>query len=137
MVGMRKDPKVGGGVGGTCEVAKNQTQHLPSDFGSSNVAIFRSSDISSFGSSDVASFGSSDVASFGSSDVASFGSSDVANFGSRYVAWFSKNLGLYTPCTGELYYFRMMLTMVKGPSSYKDIRIDDREYIEALREAKD
>ncbi|KAF1881569.1 hypothetical protein Lal_00021424 [Lupinus albus] len=29
MVGMRKDPKVGGGVGGTCEVAKNQTQHSP------------------------------------------------------------------------------------------------------------
>ncbi|KAE9616072.1 hypothetical protein Lalb_Chr04g0261901 [Lupinus albus] len=25
--GMRKDPKVGGGVGGTREVAKNQTQH--------------------------------------------------------------------------------------------------------------
>ncbi|KAF1874178.1 hypothetical protein Lal_00041624 [Lupinus albus] len=30
MVGMRKDPKVGGGVSGTCEVAKNQTQHSPS-----------------------------------------------------------------------------------------------------------
>ncbi|KAF1884144.1 hypothetical protein Lal_00046433 [Lupinus albus] len=29
MVGMRKDPKVGGGVSGTCEVAKNQTQHSP------------------------------------------------------------------------------------------------------------
>ncbi|KAF1883364.1 hypothetical protein Lal_00042254 [Lupinus albus] len=29
MVGMRKDPKVGGGVGGTYEVAKNQTQHSP------------------------------------------------------------------------------------------------------------
>ncbi|KAF1864845.1 hypothetical protein Lal_00031808 [Lupinus albus] len=29
MVGMRKDPRVGGGVGGTCEVAKNQTQHSP------------------------------------------------------------------------------------------------------------
>ncbi|KAF1894394.1 hypothetical protein Lal_00027153 [Lupinus albus] len=27
--GMRKDPKVGGGVGGTYEVAKNQTQHSP------------------------------------------------------------------------------------------------------------
>ncbi|KAF1895990.1 hypothetical protein Lal_00046746, partial [Lupinus albus] len=48
MVGMRKDPKVGGGVSGTCEVAKNQTQHSPSDtlaqvmlryFGSSYVAI--------------------------------------------------------------------------------------------------
>ncbi|KAF1891897.1 hypothetical protein Lal_00016928 [Lupinus albus] len=64
--GTRKDPKVGGGVGGTCEVTKNQTQQSPSDFGSS------------------------DVASFGSSDVASFGSSDVANFDSIYVAWFSK-----------------------------------------------
>ncbi|KAF1898225.1 hypothetical protein Lal_00032991 [Lupinus albus] len=30
MVGMRKDPKVVGGVGGTYEVAKNQTQHSPS-----------------------------------------------------------------------------------------------------------
>ncbi|KAF1891541.1 hypothetical protein Lal_00012434 [Lupinus albus] len=30
MVGMRKDPKVGGGVGGTCEVTRNQTQHSPS-----------------------------------------------------------------------------------------------------------
>ncbi|KAF1884122.1 hypothetical protein Lal_00046409 [Lupinus albus] len=29
MVGMRKDPKVGGGVNGTCEVAKNQTQPSP------------------------------------------------------------------------------------------------------------
>ncbi|KAF1868124.1 hypothetical protein Lal_00018640 [Lupinus albus] len=29
MVGMTKDPKVGGGVGGTCEVTKNQTQHSP------------------------------------------------------------------------------------------------------------
>ncbi|KAF1860361.1 hypothetical protein Lal_00037700 [Lupinus albus] len=27
---MRKDPRVGGGVGGTCEVTKNQTQHSPS-----------------------------------------------------------------------------------------------------------
>ncbi|KAF1883366.1 hypothetical protein Lal_00042256 [Lupinus albus] len=27
---MRKDPKVGGGVGGTCEIAKNQTQRSPS-----------------------------------------------------------------------------------------------------------
>ncbi|KAF1858826.1 hypothetical protein Lal_00027077 [Lupinus albus] len=26
---MRKDPRVGGGVGGTCEVAKNQIQHSP------------------------------------------------------------------------------------------------------------
>ncbi|KAF1886052.1 hypothetical protein Lal_00021333 [Lupinus albus] len=77
MVGMRKDPKVGGSVGGTCEVTENQTQHSPSDFDSSNVA--------SFGSSDVASSSSSDVASFGSSDVASFGSSNVANFGSNKV----------------------------------------------------
>ncbi|KAF1886076.1 hypothetical protein Lal_00021357, partial [Lupinus albus] len=29
MVGMRKDPKVGGGVGGTCIVTKDQTQHSP------------------------------------------------------------------------------------------------------------
>ncbi|KAF1870697.1 hypothetical protein Lal_00026301 [Lupinus albus] len=29
MVGMRKDPKVGGGVSGTCEVAKNQNQPSP------------------------------------------------------------------------------------------------------------
>ncbi|KAF1881565.1 hypothetical protein Lal_00021420 [Lupinus albus] len=29
MVGMRKDPKVRGGVGGTYEVSKNQTQHSP------------------------------------------------------------------------------------------------------------
>ncbi|KAF1866012.1 hypothetical protein Lal_00041710 [Lupinus albus] len=29
MVGMWKDPKVGGGVGGTCEVTRNQTQHSP------------------------------------------------------------------------------------------------------------
>ncbi|KAF1877137.1 hypothetical protein Lal_00015798 [Lupinus albus] len=91
MVGMRKDPKVGGGVGGTCEVAKNQTQHSPSDFGSSNVATFGSSDVASFGSSDLASFGSSDVASFGSSDVASFGSSDVASFGSSDVASFGSS----------------------------------------------
>ncbi|KAF1868161.1 hypothetical protein Lal_00018677 [Lupinus albus] len=91
MVGMRKNPKVGGGVDGTCEVTKNQTQHSPSDvarFGSSDVASFGSSDVASFGSSDVASFGSSDVASFGSSDVASFGSSDVASFGSSDVASF-------------------------------------------------
>ncbi|KAF1892745.1 hypothetical protein Lal_00042638 [Lupinus albus] len=26
---MRKDPKFGGGAGGTCEVTKNQTQHSP------------------------------------------------------------------------------------------------------------
>ncbi|KAF1877767.1 hypothetical protein Lal_00038076 [Lupinus albus] len=61
------------------------------------------------------------------------------------------------PCTGELYYLRMMLTVVKGPRSYEDIRTisenqyptfrdacfamgllkDDREYIDAIREAKD
>ncbi|KAF1864873.1 hypothetical protein Lal_00031836 [Lupinus albus] len=29
MVGMMKDPKVGGGVGGTCKVIKDQTQHSP------------------------------------------------------------------------------------------------------------
>ncbi|KAF1866071.1 hypothetical protein Lal_00013508 [Lupinus albus] len=88
----RKDPKVGGGVGGTCKVTKDQNQHSPSDFGSSDVAsfgssdvaIFVSSDVASFGSSDVASFDSSDVANFGSSYVESFGSSDVANFGSSY-----------------------------------------------------
>ncbi|KAF1892862.1 hypothetical protein Lal_00035506 [Lupinus albus] len=91
MVGMRKDPKVGGGVGGTCEVTKNQTQHSPSDFGSSDVASFDSSDVASFGSRDVASFGSSDVASFGSSDVVSFGSSDVASFGSCDVASFGSS----------------------------------------------
>ncbi|KAF1881803.1 hypothetical protein Lal_00014554 [Lupinus albus] len=87
---MRKDPKVGGGVGGTYEVAKNQTQHSPSDFGSSNVASFGSSNVASFGSSNVASFGSSNVASFGSSNVARFGSSNVANFSSSYVACFQK-----------------------------------------------
>ncbi|OIW15606.1 hypothetical protein TanjilG_08182 [Lupinus angustifolius] len=62
-----------------------------------------------------------------------------------------------SPCTSELYYLRMMLTIVKGPTCYENIRIvsniryeifrdacfacgllkDDREYIEALREAKD
>ncbi|KAF1869367.1 hypothetical protein Lal_00018461 [Lupinus albus] len=88
---MRKDPKVGGGVGGTCEVAKNQTQHSPSDFGSSNVTSFGSSDVASFCSSDVASIGSSDVASFGSSNVASIGSSDVASIGSSDVASFGSS----------------------------------------------
>ncbi|KAF1881734.1 hypothetical protein Lal_00032205 [Lupinus albus] len=29
VVGMRKDPKVGGGEGGTCKVTKNQNQHSP------------------------------------------------------------------------------------------------------------
>ncbi|KAF1864530.1 hypothetical protein Lal_00021955 [Lupinus albus] len=29
---------------------------------------------------------------------------------------------LVLPCTGELYYLRMMLTVVKGPRSYEDIR---------------
>ncbi|CAL0330224.1 unnamed protein product [Lupinus luteus] len=62
-----------------------------------------------------------------------------------------------SPCTGELYYLRMMLTVVKGPTCYEEIRTvsniqyetfrdacfargllkDDREYIEAIREAKD
>ncbi|KAF1868292.1 hypothetical protein Lal_00018814 [Lupinus albus] len=91
MVGMRKDPKVGGGIGGTCEVTKNQTQHSPSDFGSINVANFGSSNVANFGSSNVASFGSSDVASFGSSDVTSFGSSDVTRFGSSDVARFGSS----------------------------------------------
>ncbi|KAF1865971.1 hypothetical protein Lal_00041669 [Lupinus albus] len=60
-------------------------------------------------------------------------------------------------CTGELYYLRMMLIVVKGSKSYEDIRIisdiqystfryacfamgllqDDREYIETLKEAND
>ncbi|KAF1864808.1 hypothetical protein Lal_00031767 [Lupinus albus] len=30
---MRRDPKVGGGVGRTCEVTKNQTQHSPRKMG--------------------------------------------------------------------------------------------------------
>ncbi|KAF1868073.1 hypothetical protein Lal_00034015 [Lupinus albus] len=62
-----------------------------------------------------------------------------------------------SPCTGELYYLRMMLTMVKGATCYEDIRTvsdiqystfrdacfamgllqDDREYMEALKEAYD
>lgn len=61
------------------------------------------------------------------------------------------------PSTGELFYMRMMLSIAKGPCSYEDIRTvggvhyqsfremcfatgfleDDREYIEAIREAKD
>ncbi|KAF1885960.1 hypothetical protein Lal_00018501 [Lupinus albus] len=77
MVGMRKYPKVGGGVGGTCEVTKNQTQHSPSKLSSSDVASLGSINVASFCSCDVASFGSCDVARFGSSDVANFGSSDV------------------------------------------------------------
>ncbi|KAF1891422.1 hypothetical protein Lal_00017056, partial [Lupinus albus] len=60
-----------------------------------------------------------------------------------------------SPCTGELYYLRLMLTVVKGATCYEDIRTvsdiqystfrdacfsmgllqDDREYIEALKEA--
>ncbi|KAF1878126.1 hypothetical protein Lal_00049293 [Lupinus albus] len=91
MVAMRKDPKAGGGVDETCKVTKDQTQHTPSDFGSSYEGSFGSSDVASFGSSDVASFGSSDVASFGSSDVASFGSSDVASFGSSDVTSFGSS----------------------------------------------
>ncbi|KAF1866030.1 hypothetical protein Lal_00013466 [Lupinus albus] len=69
---MRIDPKVGGGVGGTCKVTNDQTQHSPSY-------------VANFGSSYVASFGSNDVANFGSSYVANFGSSYVANLGSSYV----------------------------------------------------
>ncbi|KAF1888625.1 hypothetical protein Lal_00011399 [Lupinus albus] len=35
MVGMRKDPRVGGGVGGTSAIIKNSTQHSPRvEFGS-------------------------------------------------------------------------------------------------------
>ncbi|KAE9612274.1 hypothetical protein Lalb_Chr06g0171241 [Lupinus albus] len=62
-----------------------------------------------------------------------------------------------SPFMGELYYLRMMLTVVKGLTCYEDIRTvsnieyptfrdacfaigllkDDKEYIEAIREAKD
>ncbi|CAJ2678040.1 uncharacterized protein LOC123904970 [Trifolium pratense] len=61
------------------------------------------------------------------------------------------------PSTGELYYFRMMLAVVKGPTCYDDIKKigntqyftyrdacfamgfleDDRQYIQAIKEAKD
>jgi hypothetical protein len=61
------------------------------------------------------------------------------------------------PSTGELYYFRMMLTVVNGPTSYDEIRKihdtqyfsyrdacfamgflgDDKEYINAIKESKD
>ncbi|XP_045792116.1 uncharacterized protein LOC123886886 [Trifolium pratense] len=61
------------------------------------------------------------------------------------------------PTTGELYYLRMMLTVVKGPTCYDDLRKidqdqyvtyrdacfamgfleDDRVYINAIKEAKD
>ncbi|KAF1874199.1 hypothetical protein Lal_00015370 [Lupinus albus] len=37
MVGMRKDPRVGGGIGGTSAVTKNPTQHSPRDLKSSNI----------------------------------------------------------------------------------------------------
>lgn len=93
-----------------------------------------------------------------------------ANFVSKFVyekakrVWKPRSRG-YTigrliwvpPCTGELFYLRMMLTIVKGPTSFEDIRTvgdiqhptfreacfakglleDDREYIEAIKEAKD
>ncbi|KAF1892669.1 hypothetical protein Lal_00031941 [Lupinus albus] len=36
MVGMRKYPRVGGGVGGTSVVTKNPTQHSPSHLGALN-----------------------------------------------------------------------------------------------------
>jgi hypothetical protein len=59
------------------------------------------------------------------------------------------------PCTGELYYLRLMLTHVKGPCCYRDIKFvrgilydsfrdacfamgflgDDKEFIEAIKEA--
>jgi hypothetical protein len=61
------------------------------------------------------------------------------------------------PSTGELYYFRMMLTVIKGPTCYDDLKNinntqyfsyqdacfamgfleDDRVYINAIKEAKD
>jgi hypothetical protein len=61
------------------------------------------------------------------------------------------------PATGELYFFRMMLTVIKGPLSYNDIKKivdtqyfsyrdacfamgflgDDKEYINAIKETKD
>ena len=61
------------------------------------------------------------------------------------------------PTTGELFYLRMMLDCCKGPTSFEDIRTianiqyptyreacfamgflqDDREYVEAIKEAKD
>jgi hypothetical protein len=61
------------------------------------------------------------------------------------------------PSTGELYYFRMMLTVIKGPTTYDDIKKigdtqyfsyrdacfamgflgDDKEYINAIKESKD
>ncbi|KAF1872320.1 hypothetical protein Lal_00016618 [Lupinus albus] len=62
-----------------------------------------------------------------------------------------------SPCTGELYYLRMILTVVKGATCYEDIRTvsniqystfrngcfamgilqDDREYIKALKKTYD
>lgn len=62
-----------------------------------------------------------------------------------------------SPTFGEFFYLRMMLTISKGPTSFEDIRIvggklyptfrdacfamgllqDDREYIEAIKEAND
>ncbi|KAF1879788.1 hypothetical protein Lal_00039734 [Lupinus albus] len=51
MVGMRKDPKVGGGVGGTCEVTRNQTQHSPKN---ENLLLANPEGCSYFGSSDAA-----------------------------------------------------------------------------------
>jgi hypothetical protein len=61
------------------------------------------------------------------------------------------------PSTGELYYFRMMLTVIEGPTCYDDLRKigdtqylsyrdacfamgfleDDRLYINAIKDAKD
>ncbi|KAL5177020.1 hypothetical protein HKD37_08G022846 [Glycine soja] len=61
------------------------------------------------------------------------------------------------PITGELFYLRMMLTVCKGPTSFEDLRTvdnvqystykeacfamgflqDDKEFIEAIKEAKD
>jgi len=91
-----------------------------------------------------------------------------ANFVSKFVyvkakrTWKPRKSGFtigrliwVPPTTGELYYLRMMLTRVKGPTSYEDMRIvnnvvydsfreacfasgflmDDKEYIAAIKEA--
>ncbi|KAF1894174.1 hypothetical protein Lal_00004096, partial [Lupinus albus] len=47
-VGMRKDPRVDGGVSGTCEVTKNQTQHSPRN---ENLLLANLKGCSDFGSS--------------------------------------------------------------------------------------
>ncbi|KAI9082966.1 hypothetical protein K1719_035109 [Acacia pycnantha] len=70
---------------------------------------------------------------------------------SMFLAW----LGHSTPAQGELYYLRLLLTKVRGPKNYEDIRTvnqivyptfreacyalglldDDNEYIDAIKEA--